>query len=913
MTGQTISHYEILAKIGEGGMGVVYKARDMNLGRLVALKFLHLHFMWDEQSKRRFVREAKAASALDHPNICTIYEVGETDQGQLFIAMAYYEGETLERKIGVAGLPVEETLEYVRQIANALKRAHRDGMVHRDIKPANIIVTADAMIKILDFGLAKWTASQTLTANQAVGTLPYMSPEQLQSEPNIDQRTDIWSLGVMFYQMLTGQLPFGADYDQAVGYAIINENPTPLHELRKDLPESFEVVVCGRLLAKSRDDRYEQVDELLADMETLRQDWQKTHPKEKKETQPIRLPLAHKTQLWLHHWRGRLTAAGVGLALIVLVWIAISSKLNQEPLSSSAQALTRLTSDPGLTFQPAVSPDGSLIAYSSDRDGDGGLDIWVQQLVGGRALQLTNDEADDTTPSFSSDGSQIVFRSERNGGGIFIMPTLGGEPRILSTLGQRPRLSPDGNWVAYSIGEEHVVGAQKIYVAPVAGGEPQRVQPDFAAAGDPVWSPDGQSLLFWGRRESAETAPMDWWIAPVRGGEALPTGTFALLEKQGLRSIFGRFIPEMWVDKGSFVLTSGWLGDSFNVWKIFLADNDHRAVRAGQLTFGTGNYQSPSLTPNGGVVFSSIEETVNVWSLPVDAQGRPVGQPGQLTTGIRETYPSVTADGKKIVFLRSGSRLSGETGADVVLKDLPTGRDVVLASLQGNVPIIAPNGSRVAYAVTKGPRALPQNTAIFVVDLPAGIRRQVCEGCGFPRAWTSDGGGILVEDRYAGLLDIASGKTTEVVRHPDLSVYAPSLSADNRWIAFHLRGQAGTRQIYVAPFDKSRATSEADWIPVTDGSTMDRNACWSPDGNLLYFLSERDGFRCVWAQRLNATSKHPVGNAFPVQHFHRRQHSLMEDENPGLVGLSATKDSVIFSLRGVTGNIWMIESNPRPP
>ena len=406
---------------------------------------------------------------------------------------------------------------------------------------------------------------------------------------------------------------------------------------------------------------------------------------------------------------------------------------------------------------------------------------------------------------------------------------------------------------------------------------------------------------------------MDWWVTPLRGGEAIPTGTFDLLEKQGLRSIFGRFIPEMWVGKGNFVLTSGWLGDSFNVWNIFLSAGDHRATRAGQLTFGTGNYQSPSLTPDGSVIFSSIEETVNVWRLPVDTQGRPLGEPGRLTTGIREAYPSVSADGKKIVFLRSGSRLSGEIGADVVLKNLETGRDVVLTNSPGNVPIIAPDGSKVAYAITKGPRALPQNTSIFVVNQPAGIPRKVCEGCGFPRAWTLDGSGILVEDRYAALLDLGSGKTTEVVRHPDHFVYAPSLSPDNRWIAFHLRNQEGTRQIYVAAFQKGRAASEADWIPVTDGSTMDRNACWSHDGNLLYFLSERDGFRCVWAQRLSAASRHPVGSAFPVQHFHRKQHSMMKDENPGLVGLSATKDSLIFSLRGVTGNIWMIEPNPRSP
>ena len=225
MIGKRVLHYHIIEKLGEGGMGVVYKAEDTKLKRTVALKFLSPELTRDTDGKERFILEAQAASSLDHPNICTIHEIGETEDGHMFIVMACYEGQNLKEKIGSGALVIKEVIDIIIQIAHGLERAHEEGIVHRDIKPANIIITDRGEVKILDFGLAKLAGQAQLTKDSSrLGTVAYMSPEQL-SGKEVDQRTDIWSLGVVLYEMLTGELPFKGEYEQAVIYSILNDHP----------------------------------------------------------------------------------------------------------------------------------------------------------------------------------------------------------------------------------------------------------------------------------------------------------------------------------------------------------------------------------------------------------------------------------------------------------------------------------------------------------------------------------------------------------------------------------------------------------------------------------------------------------------------------------------------------------------
>jgi len=267
MIGKTISHYKILEKLGGGGMGIVYKAQDTKLDRTVALKFLPPHLHLDDEAEKRFISEAKAASAFDHNNICTIYEIDKTDEDQLFIAMACYEGETLKKKLEKGPVNVDEAIDIAAQVTEGLKRAHQKGIIHRDIKPANIFITNDGLVKILDFGLAKVsTQTQMTTMGTTMGTIAYMSPEQTKGE-EVDHRTDIWSLGVVLYEMLTGELPFKGDYEQAIIYSILNEEINLSGNLPQEISNIFK-----KVLVKNPDERYENVEQLIDDLNEIKKD-----------------------------------------------------------------------------------------------------------------------------------------------------------------------------------------------------------------------------------------------------------------------------------------------------------------------------------------------------------------------------------------------------------------------------------------------------------------------------------------------------------------------------------------------------------------------------------------------------------------------------------------------------------------
>lgn len=268
MTGKTILHYKILERIGAGAMGVVYKARDIKLDRLVALKFLPVHLGESEEEKKRFIQEAKTASYLDHKNICTIYEINEVEDGQIFIAMTYYDGESLKKKIEREPLKIEKAVSIAIQVSEGLAKAHKQGIVHRDIKPANIMITNDGVAKIVDFGLAKLLGGTKLSkSGSTMGTAAYMSPEQTHGE-EVDHRTDIWSLGVVLYEMLTGQLPFKGGHELAVMYSIIKKEPEPITSLRTEVPTDLRLIV-DKALAKSQQERYQHANELLADLQAF--------------------------------------------------------------------------------------------------------------------------------------------------------------------------------------------------------------------------------------------------------------------------------------------------------------------------------------------------------------------------------------------------------------------------------------------------------------------------------------------------------------------------------------------------------------------------------------------------------------------------------------------------------------------
>ena len=322
MIGHTISHYKITAKLGEGGMGVVYKAEDTKLERPVALKFLSAQLLEDEEARERFTREAKAAARVDHPNICTIHEIGE-DNGQTFLAMAYVEGQTVREKIKARPLKLEDALDIAMQTAQGLQAAHEKEIVHRDIKSANLIVTPKGQVKIMDFGLAQLAEQSRLTKTAMIlGTPAYLSPEQARREPT-DRRTDIWSLGVVIYEMVTGKLPFEGEREEAVAYAIVHEEPEAMTAQRVDVPVELDRIV-RKALAKDRAERYPHVEDLLVDLRALRNE------RESGKAQPM--PSAATLQAGRRKlWYAGGAALAVALILGTFVGSRFSAPVTPEP------------------------------------------------------------------------------------------------------------------------------------------------------------------------------------------------------------------------------------------------------------------------------------------------------------------------------------------------------------------------------------------------------------------------------------------------------------------------------------------------------------------------------------------------------------------------------------------------------
>ncbi len=339
MIGKTVSHYRIIEELGRGGMGLVYKAEDTKLKRTVALKFLPPELIRDPEIKKRFIHEAQTASAIEHINICNIYEIDQTNDGQMFISMAYYEGESLKKKIeGERLLSIEEILDIAIQIAQGLTIAHESNIIHRDLKPANIMITDHGEVKIVDFGLAKLAGQTKLTKEgTTLGTVAYMSPEQVRGE-EVDYRSDIWQLGVILYEMITGKLPFKGDYDQAVMYSISNENPEPITGLRSGVSLELERIV-SKVMAKNIDERYQHLSDLVVDLKSL----QKVLESGAKPLKHAGKGVSKKPRMM--YW-------GAGILLILIIFSGYYLILKPKKLFDSIAVLPFIntTADPELEY-----------------------------------------------------------------------------------------------------------------------------------------------------------------------------------------------------------------------------------------------------------------------------------------------------------------------------------------------------------------------------------------------------------------------------------------------------------------------------------------------------------------------------------------------------------------------------------
>jgi Tol biopolymer transport system component len=571
--------------------------------------------------------------------------------------------------------------------------------------------------------------------------------------------------------------------------------------------------------------------------------------------------------------------------------------------------LTRLTSDSGLTTDPALSADGKLLAYASDRSGEGNLDIWVRQVGGVEPIRLTRDPADEHEPAFSPDGTKIAFRSEREGGGIYVVSALGGPARRIAPEGRRPQFSPDGNWIAYGVGGVGVIGFSignrcRIYVVASAGAVPRQIQPDFAGAVHPIWSPDGKHLLFLGSRDNKlpPEESIDWWVTPLAPGPAIKTGALEVTGRENLSGPFQGYpwtlVAAAWEPAGDGLVFSARSGDSTNLWRIRISPKTWKVTGSPQrLTSGPTLEVNPSVASGPGetarMAFASLNENVDIWSLPIEPnQGRVVGELQRLTQdAAADFHPALSPDGARMVFV------SGRTGHEEVwTKDLRRGEDSVLTASRSNKwePHFSRDGSKVSFSSYENKKWIG-----YVVPASGGVPEMICEDCGEMNDWSSDGKHILghtVSGRV-WLLELASRRMTELLAPPGRWWASGRFSPDERWITL-LDGRSW--HSYVAPFQGEASIGQSALITITEGLMRP----WSPDGTLLYGWADRDGFVCLWAQRLDPATKRPAGAPFAIFHSHSARLSLANGSD---LEVDVARDKIVFSMGERTGNIWMAE------
>ncbi len=817
------------------------------------------------------------------------------------------EGEALADRIaraGSKGLPVKEALDIARQIADALDAAHEKGIVHRDLKPANIKITPQGVVKVLDFGLAKLEATSgdsadgiteapTITVNDTregliVGTAAYMSPEQARGQA-VDKRTDIWAFGCVLYEMLTGRAPFARATVTDTLAAIVEREPDRA-ALPRDLPPAARRLI-RRCLAKDSRRRLQHFGDARLDLD-------EAEMPESVEAIP------RSRRAWLR------TVTPWAALLGVVVGAGVVYLLRASPSAPAALegTIERVTSDPGYTARPALSPDGKLLAFASDRSGRGDLDIWVQQTSGGIPLRLTDDPADDDQPSFSADGSQITFRSERNGGGVYIVPALGGAARLVAKEGRNPRFSPDGTRIAYWTGQfrgSPSLGASAVFVISLAGGTPERILGDFAVARQPMWSADGHSILVLGRRNV--TAPLmesfDYWWIPLDGHAPVRSG---LLDLRSLRASTDAELVDAggWTDEGVLLV------EGATLWSIPVSPSTGHVLGPGrQLSFGTGRFTAPTTSRDGVVAFGvpAIQRVIKRAPLGPDSNAPPAA----LYTDVRPTTGRAsTSDGSTIVFERvSGSRveiwrkdlMTGDQGP-VFSQEIP-GRSDAQRQLNATV---SPDGRLIGYTVPgRAVEGLTGQGVAYVIDVGGGVPKHVCDEC-LLFEFLSDGRHAVVtnRDRSIGIVDLENGTSALLIEaQQGARVDRPSVSPDDRWVAF--RRIVDTRaKVLIATMTPGQPAKSDRAAEVDEPTVTGRPAGWSPDSRLLYLLLDTDGFRCLWAQPIDPSSGRPVGRPYLARHFH--------NDNLGTsLGNAATNQGFLYESTTITSNIWRL-TRPLP-
>jgi Tol biopolymer transport system component/tRNA A-37 threonylcarbamoyl transferase component Bud32 len=801
--GRTISHYSLIEKLGEGGMGVVYKARDTHLDRFVAIKVLPAEKVADPERKQRFVQEAKAASSLNHPNIITIYDIGQAE-GVDFISMECVSGKTLDRLIPRHGMRLNEVLKCAVQIADALARAHSAGIVHRDLKPGNIMVNEHGLVKVLDFGLAKLTEATpvdgddstrtmrpTTEEGKIVGTVAYMSPEQAEGK-KVDARSDIFSFGSVLYEMVTGGQAFHGDTKASTLAAILKDNPRPASQLVDGLPREVERLI-SRCLRKDVNQRSQHIDDVKIALEEL---------KEESDSGVLGTAAVAKTKpgyrlTWVLTIVAALLIGAAGL------WFRLKSGSPEVPLVA-----VPLTSYGGLELWPTLSPDGTQVAFSWDGEKQNKFDIYVKQIGVEPPFRLTSDAAMDYSPAWSPDGGFIAFLRElsHDKTDIVLVPQRGGPERILSEIkGSMQQALPWGPYLSWTPDSKWIVcpapkSGERVWALHLfsteTGEQTELTSPPSSEAGDvaPAVSPDGKTLVF--SRVSPDFFNATLWLLHLKDGYK-PVGKEEQIQSPGITNIGAAWLP----NGREFVFGSE-TGTNYGLWRTAVS----KGAVSRRLDLGSAGAE-PTISRLGNrLAFAVFQLRGNIWRVDLNGPGKEPSQPIRFIFSTQnEFYPAFSPDGRRIAFMseRSGTQ-------EIWICDSDGSKTLQLTSFGGAAiygPSWSPDSQNIALTVAQ--KGIKED--IYVVSVNGGV----------PRRMTTD----PAEDKW------------------------PYWSHDGKWIYFSST-RSGREEIWRMP----ASGGEAVQITRNSGDTPQE----SPDGRFLYYMKGWPDAVSVWRASVDGNQEAKV-------------------------------------------------------
>ena len=854
LVGQELGTYQIEKLLGAGGMGEVYLARDNKLGRMVALKVLPWQFVVDGDRLTRFQREARALSALNHPNLVTIYEVGEA-KGLHFIAMELVEGKTLSSLRDK--LSLKELLPIVAQVAEALGAAHQSGIVHRDVKPDNVMVRPDGYAKVLDFGLVKLTEVKSapgVTAHTqlgvAMGTLAYMSPEQASGEA-VDHRTDIWSLGVVLYELATGQKPFTGETRQATINAILSMPPTPVTTISPSLPPDLDRIL-NKALDKDRELRYQTASDFRADLRRLLR--QIDSSASDSGSGSIVGTVVRRRWLW--------PAVACVLILILAVFsLSVWLKIKPATPDWSRAAHLQLTSEHGTEFFPSLAPDGRSFVYASNQNGN--YDLFVQRVGGKNATPLTpNTPSDEIEPAFSPNGERIAFRSTREPAGVYVMEAGGENIRLVVAGCHHPSWSPDGSEIVCSTaGHEEAPTTRNtwtsaLWIANVETGEKRFLCENDAM--QPSWSPKGNRIAFWFMLPNSGRSD----IATIsRNGGEIDVVT---------RDASTNWNP-IWSPDGKFLYFASDRSGHMSFWRVAIDEETGKVQGEAEAVSTPSNFNRHlSFSANGQrMIYVQTIQRSNIQAIRFDPNNeKTIGEPFWITRGDRNLLrPELSPDGTRFIL-----RISRRTQDDIAVlsRDGTQSRDLTNDKFFDRYPRWSPDGKRVAFTSDRSGRY-----EIWVLDADAtNLRQLTFDSSGdttFP-LWSPDGTQILFRRNFVStVLDVHKPWAEQNLRQlplpPDNQRFlAWDWSPDGKRLIGSLSGPptvVGSFSFETNSYEKlTEFGGAAMWLPdstrfvfilnpnklylgdvktrrvrelLSSGENEIRSVDMSPDGELLYY------------------------------------------------------------------------------